>query len=182
MPWQQPPHTPMVAATREQAAEFATHALEVLDRSGADGQAIFGEELNRAIDALRRWPAIGVRCASPRCNHGMAWVAIDEGSARAVSANRRRPPKGRQHGGIYDLLDITPGGGLGRAQEGWVEDANANKGSVRPTGERPGITSGYNERRTHTCQRCGRTSTHTNETLLRRILEAIRHCDAVIRL
>ena len=158
----------------------AARALALLGDGGADGARIFDDRpLTEALDPLRRHPALGVRCGS--CENGIAFIALAQQGAYLVSANRRQPPK-RRRGGVWDLADITTPPGTTRAFPGWIEDAQANVGSVRPTGERAEVFSGMNERRTHNCRRCGADYTHTNTTLLRFYLGSISRGEPAIRL
>jgi len=135
--------------------------------------------LTEALDPRRLHPALRVRCGS--CDHGIAFIALAQQGAYLVSANRRQPPK-RRRGGVWDLADITTPPGTTRAFPGWIEDAQANVGSVRPTGERAEVFSGMNERRNHHCRRCGADYTHTNTTLLRFYLGSISRGEPAIRL
>lgn len=119
----------------------------------------------------------------------MAWIALDMSSTYMMSGNRRSRWR---YGGMYDLADITPAPLGGRKYHGWVEDAMAGLGSVFFTGERPGVFSGFTERRTHVCRQCDRRTargskspryyTHNNTELLRLWLMAIANGDDRIRL
>ena len=117
-------------------------------------------------------PALGARCGN--CGYGIAWIALKDQTALLALANKLQPPK-RRYGGMYDLDDITQAGLSGRAQEGWVEDANAGKGSLTPTRNREGVGSGYNERAIWHCRNrgCARKFTRVNNTLLAKYLHAI---------
>jgi hypothetical protein len=177
-------------AAGQRARTIAHEALKLVDPAGADGKAMFSNRpLNDALDPLRLHPAMAMRCS---CGHRMAWIALDQQGAHMVSANRRIRPKWRQ-GGVFDLAALTPAPTTGgRRLQGWVEDAQANLGSVFPTGERPGIFSGFTERRTHICRKCKhrkkhgkprpRAYTHTNTALLRLWLDAIANGEHEIRL
>ncbi len=173
--------TPLPApATGAAARTAAQHALTLCPDGAADGSLIFSNaQLNAALGPLRLHPALGVRCG--RCDTGIAYLALMPQGAHVLSGNKRQPPK-RRHGGIYDLADITLAHGEGRRQLGWQEDAQAGRGNVTPTGERPGVASGFAERRTHTCPRCHAAYTHTNTTLLQHYLNAIARGDTGIRL
>ncbi len=173
--------TPLPApATGAEAWEAARRALALCADGAADGKAIFTNvELNAALDPLRLHPALGVRCGS--CGTGIAYVALALQGAHVVSGNKRRPPKLRR-GGVWDLADITSSAAGGRRRPGWQEAAEAGRGTVAPTGERPGVGSGVAERRTHSCPRCHAKYTRTNTTLLRHYLEAISGGDVEIRL
>ncbi len=83
---------------------------------------------------------------------------------------------------MYDLADITPASGDGRRQLGWQEDAEAGRGNVTATGERPGVASGFAERRTHICPCCHAAYTHTNTTLLQLYLTATSRGELELRL
>lgn len=168
---------PVTGAEARTAAELA---LRLCPDGVADGNAIFtNAELNTALDPLRLHPALGVRCG--RCEIGIAFLALAPQGAHVISGNTRQPPK-RRHGGVYDLADITPAHGGGRRQLGWQEDAAAGRGNITATGERPGVASGFAERRTHTCPRCRAAYTHTNTTLLQLYLTATSRGDPEIRL
>ncbi len=177
---QLPPDPLPEPARGPQAADAARRALQLCDGPAvADGAAMHSNQaLRRALDPLRLHPALGVRCG--RCGHGIAYAALHPTLAYVMSGNKLQPPKKRR-GGAFDLAGIEPGG-LGHGFDEWVEDARAGKGTVHPTGERPGIASGFPERRTHRCRRCNASYTHTNTRLLQMFLRAIATNDADIRL
>lgn len=175
-----PPDPLPEPASGAQMADTAQRALQFCGGpDAADGAAMHSNEaLRRALDPLRLLPALEVRCG--RCGHGIAYAALDPTLAYVVSGNRRQPPKKRR-GGVFDWAGIEPGG-PGHGFPEWVEDAKAGKGTVRPTGERPGIASGFPERRTHSCTRCKASYTHTNTRLLQMFLYALNSSDTEIRL
>jgi hypothetical protein len=159
----------------------ATAALQRGDLHTADGpSAVTNLELNAALDPLRLHPALGVRCG--RCDYGIAYLALNTQGTTMVSGNNRVRPK-RRRGGVYDLaaLDQTdPGTATGLL--GWQADAQEGRGTITPTGERAGQRTGFAQRRTHTCEKCGASYTHNNRTLLRLFLEAAARGDRDIRL
>lgn len=173
-----PPELPPPPA-QEQARKAATRALQILaaDVQAADGPAVYAaNELNTALDPLRLHPALGVRCS--KCEHGLGFVAVEPESARMMSGNRLQPPHLRR-GGIYDLADKTPHKGR---YEGWIQDAEDQKGSVTPTGEAPGQRTGLPQRRTYHCRGCGADYTVKNSRILALYLAAIARGDHEIRL
>ncbi len=142
--------------------------------------------LVEALDPLRLYPALPIMC---RCGYRMGWVALAGQGAYVVSGNRRTSRDARL-GGVFDLADEGSRHSLGLP--GWVQDAEQGRGSVIPTGERPGVFSGFPERRTHVCKKCaqrryrGETRlghyTHRNTELLRLYLEAVATGNREIRL
>ncbi len=178
--WRLNPSPLQPAARGQQARQAAGDALEVCAAAPpAAGTMIFtGGVLSDALDPLRLYPAVVVRCG--HCENGVAYAALHPQGAYVVSANRRSKPKQRR-GGIYDLDAITPTG-PGTGFTGWDADARAGKGSIRPAAERDGAASGFPERRTHKCHRCGREYLHTNNSLLTKYLSAITRGDDEIRL
>ncbi len=169
------PPAPTPAAAREAAARACTVWLE--HRELADGPAAdFPSVLADALDPLRTHPALGVRCL--KCGRGLGFVALAPTGVRVVSGTQRSPKRQRR-GGIYDLAAATePTGRF----EGWIDDAAKRRSSVIPTGEAPGQHSGFPQRRTYQCPRCGSHSTVKNSTLLGLYLTAVRRGDADFRL
>lgn len=149
------------AAHPRDAPEIAKAVLPLVTRRRADGQAVyFDAELNEALDPLRMQPALGLRCG--RCSHGLGFIALKTQGAAVESGNKLSKPK-RRIGGIYDLAQIVEHSG--RFPE-WVDDANAGKGYVYPTGDRREASTGEPQRRQYRCP-CGATYTYTNTQLLR---------------
>jgi len=172
-PLSQPASGPQIAVAAERALQYCDGP------DAADGAAVHSNQaLRGALDPLRLLPTLEVRCG--RCGHGIAYAALHPTLAYVVSGNKLQPPKKRR-GGAFDLAGIEPGG-LGHGFPEWVQDANAGKGTVRPTGERSGIASGFPERRTHSCTRCKASYTHTNTRLLQMFLHALNSSDTEIRL
>jgi hypothetical protein len=173
------PPEPPPRPTREQASRAATEALRLMDAGApADGPVVHQpSELNTALDPLRLHPALGVRCGRLTCGRGLGYVALDPNAARLMSGNRRQPPSKRR-GGIDDLADISPHSGR---FEGWVQDSEDRRGSVRVTGEAPGQRAGLPQRRTYHCTGCGADYTLTNSRLLTLYLEAVERGDHEFR-
>lgn len=162
------------------ARAAAQNALSLCTDAAADGPAALNDrELNTALDPLRLFPALGVRCG--HCEHGLGYVALNTQGATLVSGNTRRPPK-RRRGGVHDLGTITDPAVASRGVMGWQADAQAGVGAVTPTGERPQSHTGVPQRRTHGCAKCHANYTHNNTTLLRMYFEAIARGDNEIRL
>jgi len=163
------------------ARDAAQQALMLCGDGAADGPAAFTDrQLNEALNPLRLFPAVGVRCG--RCEYGIAFIALNTQGATLVSGNKRQPRKKDRHGGVYDMGNLTEARGGSRALAGWQEDANADLGTVAPTGQREEMQTGYAQRRTHKCANCHAEYTHTNTTLLRMYLEVISRGDREIRL
>lgn len=161
------------AADPTEAGKIALQILPTLTRGCADGREIYGNaELNEALNPLRMQPAVGVLCGRTRCRHALGYIALKTQGA-AIESGNRLAPKRRRIGGIYDLDHITADDDRWRTFPGWVEDSQAGKGTVRPTGEQPGVGSGFDERREYRCPRCNATFTLTNTQLLKLYVAAI---------
>jgi hypothetical protein len=160
-----------------QAAREALTLLDALPpgplsprRSGRFG------ELVATLEPLRFHPAIGMGC--PRCGAGLGFCAVEPSTAHVVSANRRLH-KSKRQGGIYDLDRLSTYQGR---SEAWVEDAQAGKGKVRPTGDAPGQSTGLPGRRTYACRRCGAACTVRDRSLLSLYLGAVVDGDREVSL
>ena len=151
----------------------ATEALACLDALDRDTYLSDGA-LMAALDPLRPHPVVEVRCSPPpRGDHRLGFAALDQQDASVLLAARRVSPKQRR-GGLHDLMDVIRPGPLGRRLQGWVEDAEAGRGSIAVAGYTPGDPSGWPLRYRFTCRRCKTERVLTNLSLLRLLLDALR--------
>ncbi len=154
--------------TKEAAARLVEVALDALKTLGdGEGRHIYEPTLTRALDPLRRLPALGARC---RCGTGVAWWAIDPAGAFVAASQRRAPPKERS-GGTTDFHDPNPRQ-AGRGLAPWIESAASGKTSVKLVDWKN--NAGYPLRLRFDCPKCNAVYVLKNTERLRLFLAAIR--------